>query len=115
MILSRTKSDSATSNNRKSIESGKFNSNKRNTIPSFEEFIMKRDYTGAQTILEFSNFNEKSDVICLKDQWKGFCYFHLGNYQNALECYENIKKKMFGDPKDVTLNIAVCMFYLGML
>lgn len=52
-ILSRVKSDSANSR-----QSASTLTTKRN-IPEFDEFILKRDYTGALTLLEVTELNEK--------------------------------------------------------
>lgn len=44
-----------------------------------------------------------------------FCHFHLGDYRKALDDYQRIKTMDIASDKDmVDLNIAVCMFYLGM-
>lgn len=51
----------------------------------------------------------------LTKQWKAFCDFHLGNYKQALEEYQNLKKLDSSDidGNEIAINIAVCMFYLG--
>lgn len=81
--------------------------------PSLEDFIVKRDYTGAKAFLEFSHDSEEEDKIITIDQWIAFCYFHLGDYQKALELYKQVYN---AEPatEDISLNMAVCMFYLGM-
>lgn len=59
------------------------------------------------------DIEEKADKKLLSNEWIAFCNFHLGDYQRALEQYQSIKSS---DPtiQNLTLNIAVCMFYLGM-
>lgn len=44
-----------------------------------------------------------------------FCNFHLGNYKQALEEYQNLLKIENSDvnKNEIAVNIAVCMFYLG--
>lgn len=61
-------------------------------------------------LLQFMNEDE-IDVI-KRDEWIAFCSFHLGDYQRALKEFQGIKSKM---PMltNISLNIAVCMFYLG--
>lgn len=51
----------------------------------------------------------------LVKQWTAFCNFHLGNYKLALAEYEKLRKIESVDieGKEIDLNIAVCMFYLG--
>lgn len=105
-ILSRVKSDSATSR-----QSSSGLPNKR-AFPDFEEFLIKRDYTGARTKLEFGDGNKRNEL--LTKQWLVFCDFHLGNYKKALDQYENLKQSEHVETKENDLNIAVCMFYLGM-
>jgi len=50
------------------------------------------------------------------DQWIAFCNFHLGDYQQALAQYRTIQQSSTSpDGKvDLNLNVAVCMFYLGL-
>lgn len=52
-----------------------------------------------------------------------FCNFHLGDYTKALEQYQQIRADDYetssaaadaATASDVVINIAVCMFYLGM-
>ncbi|XP_076235055.1 tetratricopeptide repeat domain 26 [Calliopsis andreniformis] len=79
-------------------------------IPKLEEFLEKRDYTGALTLLEFNNNSENN----LKSElWMGYCAFHLGDYKRAATIYENLKKKE-QTPSDLLTNLACCYFYLGM-
>ncbi|XP_049287602.1 intraflagellar transport protein 56 [Anopheles funestus] len=107
-ILSRTKSESA-KGNRNSAGSGTV---RTVTIPSFEEFLLKRDYIGAKTVLQCSkDYDEVPEQ--LKQLWTGFCDFHIGEYKRALQLYEKIYAAD-GSLNDVALNICVCMFYLGM-
>ncbi|EZA49567.1 Tetratricopeptide repeat protein [Ooceraea biroi] len=82
----------------------------RKEIPKLEEFLQKRDYTGALTLLEF-NSNTNSNLET--DLWIGYCAFHLGDYKRAATVYENLRKKDHM-PADVTTNLACCYFYLGM-
>lgn len=74
-------------------------------IPTMEEFISRRDYTGALTLLEFDP-NSKNDV------WIAYCAFHLGDYKKAVEIYKSLKQKSTDDK--ISTYIACCYFYLGM-
>lgn len=49
--------------------------------------------------------------------WRTFCNFHLGNYKDALDEYQQLMQvENSGMDKDtLTINIAICMFYLGEL
>ncbi|KYM75317.1 Tetratricopeptide repeat protein 26, partial [Atta colombica] len=65
----------------------------RKEIPKLEEFLEKRDYTGALTLLEFNSTTSSNLEM---DLWMGYscCYFYLGMYsesQKILEEAENSK------------------------
>ncbi|XP_011866929.1 PREDICTED: intraflagellar transport protein 56 [Vollenhovia emeryi] len=101
MILSRSKPASS---------EGVRTSASRKEIPKLEEFLEKRDYTGALTLLEF---NSSTGGSLETDLWMGYCAFHLGDYRRAATIYENLRKKDYVPP-DVPTNLACCYFYLGM-
>uniref|UniRef100_A0A1A9W486 Intraflagellar transport protein 56 n=1 Tax=Glossina brevipalpis TaxID=37001 RepID=A0A1A9W486_9MUSC len=108
MILSRGKNDSASSRHLPNASN-----TSKTAPPSLEEFIMKRDYTGAKVFLEFTLDSEDQDKQIIIEQWLAFCYFHLGDYQQALEQYQKIQR-LEPATNGLNLNKAVCMFYLGM-
>ncbi|KAL6441900.1 hypothetical protein ACFW04_002351 [Cataglyphis niger] len=101
MILSRAKPASS---------DGVRKSASRKEIPKLEDFLEKRDYIGALTLLEFDN---NSDNSLNTDLWMGYCAFHLGDYKRAATIYENLRKRDYVPP-DVLTNLACCYFYLGM-
>ncbi|KAK1124274.1 Intraflagellar transport protein 56 [Melipona bicolor] len=101
MILSRAKPASS---------EGVRKSASEKRIPKLEEFLEKRDYTGALTLLEFSNTSETTPK---SELWIGYCAFHLGDYRRAATIYENLWKKD-QTPADTSTNLACCYFYLGM-
>ncbi|TMW50827.1 hypothetical protein DOY81_004103, partial [Sarcophaga bullata] len=108
-ILSRSKNDSAQSRHVLSAT----NSNAKKKSTSLEDFVIKRDYTGAKAFLEFFHDAEEEEKLLIINQWIAFCYFHLGDYQKSLEIYRDVYKQ---EPAmdDINVNMAVCMFYLGM-
>lgn len=68
-------------------------------VPTFEEFLLRRDYTGARTVLEYHDSNASvhgdgsgggGDDLKV-DLWSAFCNFHLGDYARALEQYEQMR------------------------
>ncbi|KAK6637875.1 Intraflagellar transport protein 56 [Polyplax serrata] len=67
----------------------------------FQDFIQKRDYVGAITVLQF----KPTDT----ELWLGFCHFHLGDYKKAADIYKSIKNPT----SEVYLNLACCYFFLG--
>ncbi|XP_044731989.1 intraflagellar transport protein 56 [Chrysoperla carnea] len=100
MILSRLKP---------AVESHKFIGGGK-SLPKFNDFLAKRDYTGALTFLEFKKANN-SDVEI--DLWMGYCAFHLGDYKKAMEIYKRIYNNDKNAP-NIAYNLACCYFYLGM-
>jgi len=44
--------------------------------------------------------------------WLAYCYFHLGDYNNAMLIYKNHTKN--SGIKHLFVNLACCYFYLGM-
>ncbi|KAH8236508.1 hypothetical protein KR026_003827, partial [Drosophila bipectinata] len=124
-ILSRGKTDSASSRNAASGGPGSglgvTRQSRKTPVPaSLEDFIIKRDYTGARAFLEYANDDEDEEegAQAIKqrqvDQWIAFCNFHLGDYQQALGQYKSIQKTAPVPDGKVDLNLAVCMFYLGL-
>ncbi|KAI4489478.1 hypothetical protein M0802_011090 [Mischocyttarus mexicanus] len=101
MILSRSKPASS---------EGTRKSASRANVPKLEEFLEKRDYIGALTLLEF---NSTSGSNIESELWMGYCAFHLGDYKRALTIYQNLKKKD-NILIDLITNLACCYFYLGM-
>ncbi|VDO85792.1 unnamed protein product [Heligmosomoides polygyrus] len=55
----------------------------RQQIPDLDEFLIKKDYAAAISLLEFKQKNgEKNEATNL---WLGHCYFRSGDYKKALE------------------------------
>lgn len=55
---------------------------------------------------------EKSKEDINLEQWIAYCYFHLGDYNNAMLIYKSLSES--SRPKYVFVNLACCYFYLGM-
>ncbi|CAM9480848.1 unnamed protein product, partial [Hapterophycus canaliculatus] len=47
-----------------------------------------RDFTGAVTLLEFNRRSGEEDTLAETLMWLGYCSFHLGNYQRAIDAYQ---------------------------
>ncbi|KAL4709900.1 hypothetical protein ACJJTC_003863 [Scirpophaga incertulas] len=107
MILSRSKP--ATDNRAGSTSSAK------KSFPELEDFILKRDYVGALTLIEFLQHQGNNEVW--PEVWAAWCWFHLGEYRRALDGYERVRSRK-DLPEAISdslpLDIAVCYFYLGM-
>ncbi|XP_052740382.1 intraflagellar transport protein 56 [Bicyclus anynana] len=87
----------------------------KKTFPELEDFILKRDYVGAITMLEFLKHEGNADVWV--SVWTAWCWFHLAEYKRALDEYLAVRTRDKLDPRvadNVALDIAVCYFYLGM-
>ncbi|XP_017768894.1 PREDICTED: intraflagellar transport protein 56 [Nicrophorus vespilloides] len=110
MILSRAKP--AFSPNETSAKSaGRGSSGTKTSLPPFEEYLAKRDYTGAITLLEFKQYADHNNPNI--DLWLAYCAFHKGDYKRALSIYETLNAQ-HPHLKSIAVNLACCYFYLGM-
>ena len=107
MILSRAKPAIPTA---KEGEVGPSSATKKQ-LPKLDDFLKKRDYMGAISLLEFQRNSGQGDEIT--DLWIGYCAFHVGDYKRALLEYEALTKAK-KVPKDVYICLACTYFYLGM-
>ncbi|EFJ05460.1 hypothetical protein SELMODRAFT_137150 [Selaginella moellendorffii] len=75
-------------------------------VPDLLEMVESRNYSGALALLQFKHQADMSDVKTL--EWLGFCYFHNGDYNRALETYKKL------EPLDEIYYIyqAACLYYL---
>eukprot|EP01051_Picozoa_sp_SAG22_P032228 SAG22_NODE_13483_length_405_cov_0.676471_1_plen_126_part_10 len=70
---------------------------KEETELHWEEFVGRRDYTGALGILEFEAANGNGADSTTK-QWIAYCSFHLGEHQKALDIYKELLQEGECDP-----------------
>uniref|UniRef100_A0A0M3I4P8 Intraflagellar transport protein 56 n=1 Tax=Ascaris lumbricoides TaxID=6252 RepID=A0A0M3I4P8_ASCLU len=84
---------------------------KRRKMPELEEFLVKRDYAGAISLLEFRQNEGHRDE--LTDLWLGHCAFHAGEYKKASEVYERMLKEK-ECPPEVNVYLGCAFFFLGM-
>ncbi|XP_034044353.1 intraflagellar transport protein 56 [Thalassophryne amazonica] len=83
----------------------------RSKIPHLEDYLQRRDYLGALTLLEFQSvIGEKEDHA---DLWTGYCAFHLGDYKRAMEEYKSLTMKP-ECPAEVWVFLACALFFLGL-
>ena len=111
MILSRAKPAIQTP---KEGETSGLGSAGKKQLPKLEDFLSKRDYMGAISLLEFQRNSGQGDENT--DLWIGYCAFHVGDYKRALLEYESLlatggKNK---SSKNVHISMACTYFYLGM-
>lgn len=59
--------------------------------------------------LQFKKFLDNDHNATL---WMAYCYFHRGDYKNALQLYEKLYNQK-AEVKNLAVNIACCYFYLG--
>jgi len=85
-------------------------------IPKFTDFIQKRDWSGAITLLEFERSSQMSNTDVNKRidtlMWLAYCHFHNNNYKGALELYNEITT-MQGYSLEVHTLRALCLYKLG--
>jgi intraflagellar transport protein 56 len=84
---------------------------KADAVPSLEEFIERRDFKGASTLLDFHASTGVSERAAV-EPWRAYCAFHAGDIKTALDLYGRCLET---DP-DVKYHVyrACCLFYLGM-
>ncbi|XP_071537126.1 intraflagellar transport protein 56 isoform X2 [Panulirus ornatus] len=107
MILSRAKPALGPNATAQASSSG----NKK-VLPKLEDFLKKRDFTGAITLLEFERSSGNTNE--LNDQWIGYCAFHLGDYKRALLEFEKLTVHHKNPAPENWISLACCYFYLGM-
>jgi intraflagellar transport protein 56 len=78
-------------------------------MPTLQDFLSTRDFTGANTLLEFQRRTDTMDANTLP--WLAFCAFHLGDYQRALDVYSDISTTRAASP-ETALCRACCLYYL---
>jgi len=84
-------------------------------LPQLEEYIQKRDYTGALTLLEFNKRSDEIDETSKQQtlMWIGYCAFHMGDFQKSLAAYTEVWDGT-DPPKETHLYIACCQYHLQM-
>ncbi|XDV36376.1 hypothetical protein PO909_006168 [Leuciscus waleckii] len=109
MLLSRMKpavgGEASTGSNEKKKK------NKTKKIPRLEDYLNQRDYLGALTLLEFQRNGGES--VEHADLWIGFCAFHLGDHQRAMEEYKALTLRP-ECPEDVWVFLGCALFFLGL-
>ena len=82
-----------------------------------DDFISKRDYTGALALLEFQLRSQASTspTSARKDllMWIAYVSFHLGNIQRADEAYNELLESYDNEPS-IYLYVAACYFFQQM-
>lgn len=89
----------------------KSNLTKKNLKAQFsvDEYILKRDYTGALTLLEFKYKSKDGDLPELLS-WIGYCAFQLGNFQRAEKAYRELLDT-YKVSDEFNLYLSCCYFY----
>ena len=77
----------------------------------WEEFVERRDYTGALAVLEFELAHGKAREHT--KQWIAYCAFHVGEHQKSLKIYQEMLEDPDADPTFHSY-AACCFFYMGM-
>lgn len=81
-------------------------------LPSLQDFIALRDYTGALTLLEFKLKCQDGNIKDLL-MWIGYSAFHLGLYKRAEDAYKELLDA-HDVPLEVHLFLGCCYFYQQM-
>ncbi|KAH7948899.1 hypothetical protein HPB49_002935 [Dermacentor silvarum] len=61
-------------------------------LPTLEEFLEKRDFTGAMALLEFTGTSSSSSQSSRLEAalWTAYCAFHLGQHRHAMRIYQEL-------------------------
>lgn len=107
MLLSRTKAADDPAKQKEIKEKQK------KKLPELEDFLQKRDYSGAIALLEF--MRNTGQGLPMTELWIGFCAFHMGDYARAKHEYEKIlEKEKSKSVGEVFTYLSCCLFMLGM-
>uniref|UniRef100_A0A914I0P0 Intraflagellar transport protein 56 n=1 Tax=Globodera rostochiensis TaxID=31243 RepID=A0A914I0P0_GLORO len=82
-------------------------------LQKIDQFLDKRDYTGAISILEHARKTAAPEQQTNLAMWLGYCQFHAANFRKACEAYE----ALIGDkncPAEMYLNLGCAYYFLGM-
>jgi len=74
--------------------------------------VNARDYTGAIALLEFQRQAGEEQENSL--EWLGYCAFHLGDFQKALNSYDQLLREDDQANEEIHLYKACCYYYLQM-
>ena len=86
-------------------------------LPTLQEFVNARDYTGASVLLEFERAGGRNDYETM--MWQAYCYFHNGDHDKARDVYRELQEwERRVPPEDggnphLPAYIAACLFYIG--
>lgn len=106
MLLSRVKPAEAAED-----QSQVQQSSKKKKLPKLSDFLTKRDYVGAITLLEF--LKSTGQPVEKTEEWIAYCAFHLGDYSKSLQVYKKLLENASADP-DLWTFLGCCCFFLGM-
>uniref|UniRef100_A0AC35UG54 TPR_REGION domain-containing protein n=1 Tax=Rhabditophanes sp. KR3021 TaxID=114890 RepID=A0AC35UG54_9BILA len=93
------------------IKSSGTDSSSGGQIDDLEEFLYKRDYLGAISLLEFRLSTSPDDISLM--QWLGHCSFHNADYKKAATTYLRMLA-LPNYPDDTETNLGVVYYFLGL-
>ena len=79
-------------------------------VPTLEDCLSKRDFSGALALLDYDRDVDKDDAE--KSLWIAYCAFHLGDLERAQNAYIELLSENHETtaPKDTSIYIA-CVYY----
>jgi len=83
---------------------------KEKKLPELEDFLARRDYQGAITLLKFRLGADPDDMEAR--EFLAYAHFHHGDHARALQVYERLLEAEDPDPVYHTY-AAACLFYMG--
>jgi intraflagellar transport protein 56 len=87
---------------------------KSNELKKLDNFLQKRDYMGAISLLEHERKSAtENDQQMNLSIWLAYCYFHAADYRKSCTCYE----QLIGNkqcPPEIHLYMGCAYFFLAM-
>jgi len=80
--------------------------NKQNPKSVLTEFLKSRDYKGAETVLDYLNYDSKQHQL-----WKAYVCFQNEKYDDAQQLYLDLSETA-DDPDDNIIFLTCCYFHL---
>lgn len=77
-----------------------------------QKFIEDRNFSAAATFIDFLTDELQQPKTTELSLWKGYSLFHVGQYEDAINVYEELLKI---DPDDILLNLYIssCYYYIA--
>ncbi|KAL2609885.1 hypothetical protein R1flu_028458 [Riccia fluitans] len=118
MILSKARSSVSSHGGRSSVSAhgdrarSSHGQRSKPNVTALSRCLELRDYTGAIVLLNFKR-QEASKPHETTLEWLGYCHFHHGEHDKALDLYRELLESPNAE-LDLHLYASACLFYMGL-